>query len=330
MTKFRILVPVALAVAAAALGVASTPAGTLTTAYKPGLLVSSWPDARAHLSITTPYGAAPTADVELLVPAGYGANLGQAAGTPIATISGRILDRGATASFDGTIKVDDPNVPSNACDRAGRDAVWTASLSNGTKSLSFQIYVRHLANRPTELHWCLPENAPQLNTVDFVFTAIFGAPSRGKLLWDARFTPYDPDTGAVAEGSRVSARALVRLPEVAVIHAGYSRSSHRYVLTGKVSEGGVPVSAEVELSVGVGSGSFTPIRHARVRSGGSGKFTYSGRLSARHPVHFRAKVATGNRDLSKQGCPADSANVPCVHSTLAIWGKDSNIATIRP
>lgn len=328
MTRSRILVSVPLAVAAAALGVASTAAGTLATAYRPALIVFS---SQAGFVITTPHGAAPTADVEVLVPAGYDASLGQAVGTRIGTIRGWISDRGATGIFDGTIKVDDPSSPANACDPGSRDAVWTASLSDGKSSLSFQIYLRHPAHQPTELHWCLPESAPQLNTFDFAFTGIFRVPSHGHLLWDARFTPYDSSTGAIARGSRVSARALVRLPEVAVLHAGYSRKTHRYVLTGKVSEGGAPVGAEIQLSVAVGSGSFRPIRHARVRSDAvSGRFTYSGRSSARLPVHFRAHATPGNRDLSSQGCPPDSDNVPCARSTLASWEKDSNIATIRP
>jgi hypothetical protein len=325
VTRSRILGSLALAVAAAALGVASTSAGTLFTAYKPGLMVASH---GIGFVITTPYGAAPTADVELFVPAGYGADLGQAIGAPIGTITAGILDRGAAAPFTGTVKVDDPNLPANACDVAGRDAIWTASLSNGKTSLSFAIYVRHPANQPTELHWCLPAGAPQLNTVAVAFTDVFSVPISGTLLWDARFTPYDRETGAVARGSRVSARALVRLPHVTVLHAGYSRGSHRYVLTGQVSEGGAPVDAEVELSVAVGSGSYLPIRHVHVRSDRNGNFTYSGRLSARHPVHFLAHVTAGLR--TKQGCPPDSGNVPCVHSTLAPWEKFSNIATVRP
>ena len=328
MTALRRLLLVGL-VAAAGIPVVSGAAAPKTTPYKPALNVTSGVAVgrtETRFSISTAFGAPATADVEIIVPAGYAANLKQPTGAQLGTLNGYINDRGLTPPYQGTITAATPQSP-NACDSAA-GVVWTATLQNQTGSFAFTIYVQHFAGQATVLRWCLPQNAPQLSVLTFDLTGVFAQPSKGKLLWDARFTPYDPATGKVFDYQQVAALSLVLLPETVRLTASYARRTHHYTLHGRVLEDGQPVHARIVVSRSIGGGPFLSNRSGLTMSNAAGTFTLTGSLSTRRAVAFKAQAVA--QPQARLRCAHDNNNVPCVDETHAIWANDSNVVTIKP
>jgi hypothetical protein len=304
--------------------------------YKPTLNVFSGdivPRGQVRFSINSEFRARATAEVDLWVPASYTTDLMQAVGTQIGGISGSIDDRGLTApSNSGTIAVADPTVRNPACDSSGRDAFWLATLKSRTNSFSFPIYLGHIGgNQPTELHWCLPRNAPQFTTLSFNLNGVFTEPVRGKPLWDGRFTPYSTTTDEIDQAHQISALAVVRLPQRVALRASYS--NHRYTLTGQVTEADMPAPAHVAILRSVGRSPFTTVfgspRRTLLTTDSHGRFTFSGRLSTSQTVRFKAQAAVA-RKVSGGSCGKDTNGVPCGNYTVASWIKTSNIVSVRP
>jgi hypothetical protein len=304
--------------------------------YKPALNVFSGdivPRGQVSFSIVSQFRAPATAEVDLWVPAAYTTNLTQTVGAQIGDISGSINDRGLTAPYNsGTITVADSTVRNPACDSSGRDAFWLATLKSSTNSFSFPIYVSHAGDKqPTELHWCLPRNAPPFTTLGFNLNGVFTEPLRGKPLWDGRFNPYSTTTDGIDGAQQISALALVRLPQRVTLRASYS--NHRYTLTGQVTEADIPAPAHIAISRSVGPSPFTTIFRSPektvVTTDNHGRFTFSGRLSTSQTVRFKAQAQVAHT-ISSGSCGKDANGVPCGNYTIAPWVKTSNTVSIRP
>ena len=314
--------------AAGFLGLASSgSAGTSALPpYKPTLNIFSGdivPRGQVRFSIHSEFRAPATAEVDLWVPAAYTPDLTQTVGTQIGGISGSIDDRGLTAPYNnGTITVADPTVRNQACDPSGRDAFWLATLKSSTNSFSFPIYVSHPGDhQPTELHWCLPRNAPQFNTLSFNLNGVFTEPLRGKPLWDGRFTPYS--TTGIDGAHQIFGLAVVRLPQQVTLRASYS--NHRYTLTGRVTEADIPARAHVAIWRSVGPSPFTTVfgspEKTLVTSDKHGRFTFTGRLSTSQTVRFKAQAQVAHK-ISSGSCGTDTNGVPCGNYTIAPRGQD--------
>ena len=329
MPAARRLLIVTLVAAAAGVPVMAGSAAESAIPYKPALNVTVGADlgrTETRFSISTAFGAPATADVEITVPAGYAATLSQPVGAQVGILNGYINDHGLTSPYRGTITVANPQSP-NSCDSAG-GAVWSADMRNQAGSFTFTIYVQHFAGQATVLHWCLPQDAPQLSVLAFDLTGVFSQPTKGTFLWDGRFTPYDPTTGKVFDFQQVAALSLVRLPETVRLTASYLRRTHRYILRGRVLEDGHPVHARIVVARSVHGGPFLSNRTGVTTSNAAGTFELTDRLSTRLPVAFRAHATP--QYPAQLRCGHDINNVPCVGETHAIWEKNSNVVIIRP
>ena len=321
-----------MAVAAAVVALPSSPA---TRPFIPRLLVSSYgasDRADTRFSTYVQHGAPATAEVDLYVPAAYVATLGQTPGSQIGTISGLAEDRGLTAPFtSGTVLVADASEYANTnCDSAAHSAVWVASLRSSTTTLTFPIFVRAQAQQPTELHWCLPKDGPQLASVSFDLHGVLIAPARGRYVWDARFSPYDPKTGSVVSSEQASSLVTVRLPQRVALSVRYSHKTHVYRLRVHATADGEGARGEVRIFRSVDGGPFITTR----ATGGTpmltttGTFTFSGHLSTTKDVRLRAHFVAN--PPTNRNCGSDINGVPCVSSTGADWETDSNTVTIHP
>ena len=327
-----------LTILAVAVALGATAAGArsgvrVSPPYAPALKVISGPGVAAgqtFFRVARAFGAPATADAAVWVPAGYRPTLGQAVGTQVGTVQGDLYDH-VTPSYAGTVTAADPATPDGECDTAGRSAAWIVTMKNTVSTFSFVVAVRAAAGQPTQLHWCFPKDAPRFDNLSFRLDGVFTTPARGEHLWDGRFTPYDPVTGAVNEGAQVSALALVRLPQLVRLKATYSASTRGYVLAGRATEDGKPVvHGPVIVSESIAGSPFRAGNRIATYTSRNGTFTVAGRLDTRKPVRFRVNVTAGSRDLSKPSCGLDVNGTPCVHEFFAEWAKDSNVVAIRP
>jgi hypothetical protein len=113
----------------------------------------------------------------------------------------------------------------------------------------------------------------------------------------------------VARADGVGAAALVRLPHTVTLRASYSKRSHRYLLRGSVTESGVGLRhASVRLFIGTRSHALHSF--ARVITDQQGRFSYSGKLSAKRPVRFKATARAADRVISRPHCAALNVAMP--------------------
>ena len=174
------------------------------------------------------------------------------------------------------------------------------------------------------------EDRAKLSSLAFELHGVFAQPRRGESLWDARLTPYDP-TGNTALGAKqVSSLVLVRLPQRVKLAAYYSTTTHRYVVSGRVTEDTRPIQGPVTVWRTLGAGPLDT-RHATLtHTDPNGRFTLTERIRTRQEVRFLAHAIAPGRDLSKPTCGLDKNGVPCVSKTLAVWEKNSNTVTVPP
>jgi hypothetical protein len=322
---------------ALALGAVASTAGATSQAiaYKPRLVVSSnGPANRSETRFATYAGpnSWATAEVDLYIASSYKPTLGQVPGTKIGSVSGGALDRGLTAPFtSGIVTVADPaTYANNSCDSAAHSAIWLATLTSSTTTFKFPIFVRTLAHQSTELHWCFARTDPNLAWIAFDLLGVFRAPPSGSALWDARFSPLDPQTGAELAGDHVSSLVTVKLPQIIRLSLIYSRRTHVYRLTGSTTENGTGARGSTRLYRSIGDGPFvtTAAIGGTPRLSRTGRFLYSGRLTTKKRVRFRVHFAAN--PLISQRCGKDVNGVPCVNAATSDWEKDSGVASLTP
>jgi hypothetical protein len=317
--------------AAAAVGAASLAAlagGASSTTYKPYLYVSPASAGSVQFEIRRGPTDLATYDADIRVPFEYGARLDQPVGTVVGRVAADTLVRGASAPYTGTLTVGKA-APNNGCfSVTSDDTAWNVTLANGTRSFAYQVYVRAFAGDVTMLRYCLPPDSLDLDSISYTIAGVFKQPARGNYAWRGQFYPYTATGEVVDNAAGVGAAALMRLPHVVALAASYSRRSHRYVLSGSVTEGGLRVSqSSVLLSVATKSHAFRTF--ARVKTDKRGSFTYSGKLSARNLVRFRAHAQVAGRVISPPHCPSING-WPCVSETVSWWANDSRAVSVRP
>jgi hypothetical protein len=315
---------VAVAVAsAAAIGGAATGA-----TYKPYLYISSLPAGSVKFEVRLAATDLPTYTAEIRVPYEYGATLDQPLGTVVGRVAATTLDQGASLPYTGALTVAKPD-PNNGCfSLADDDTAWNVNLTNGTQVFAYQIYVRLHAGDVTLLRYCLPPNAGVLDSVGYTITGVFAEPAHGNYAWRGQFYPYTATGEVVDNAAGVGAAALVRLPHIVALRASYSKRSHRYVLRGSVTESGVDIGhASVRLFIGTRNHALRSF--ARATTDKSGSFSYSGKLSAKHPVEFKATARAAPRVISPPNCAALNG-WPCLTQTVSSWANDSRTIAIRP
>jgi hypothetical protein len=307
----------------AAFGAAATSA-----TYRPYLYVSPAPAGSVRFEVRRAATDLGTYTAEIRVPYEYGATLDQPVGTVLGRVAAASLNRGGSPPYIGTLTVAQAD-PNNGCfSIADDDTAWNVNLANGTQSFAYQIYVRLHAGDVTLLRYCLPPAARVLDSIVYTISGAFTEPARGNYVWRGQFYPYTAAGEVVDNAAGVGAAALVRLPHIVALRASYSKHSHRYVLRGSVTERGVGLKhASVRLLIGPKSHALHPF--ARVTTDQRGSFSYSGKLSATHTVHFKATARAASRVISPPHCAALNG-WPCLSETVSPWANDSPTIAIEP
>ena len=148
--------------------------------------------------------------------------------------------------------------------------------------------------------------------------------------WETLFTPYNPGKGTPNLVGTFETRAFVPLPIVLGLQAKYNKKTRVYTLTGKLTEGGQPVSG-TSVAIARGATAAGVKKVASATTGATGSFKNTGKLKPRKTTFFQATASAAERDYTATGCqsplPATVAPAGCVSATLSPWTAKS--ATVR-
>jgi hypothetical protein len=292
LLRFLTVAALVALVALAAVG-AAAPAGSsrsLLEVFQVPTRPASTSEVEFALSLAR--GSAPTAKVNLYVPAGYAANLAAAPGTKLGTAVGGFVAGTTTLTANGTVTADDPaHHTADACAPGNHAAVWLVSLSLAGQPVTIPVYVDG-ATPDLELKVAYvltacfdpPAGAAarQLSDLDLDLTGVFRNPAAaGSYLWRALVTPYAGTTVNPTGASEL--QALVPLPHRIAMRARYDRRRHRIDVSGSVAGGGraernVPVA--IYSTTNPKTAAPTRMGTARTKSNGTFAFAHAFRKTA--------------------------------------------------
>jgi hypothetical protein len=347
----RTVLVAAVAVATLAFANAAFAANTATISvwHTPMVLAGS-ESTTIHVSI--PQTTDGIALVNIYVPSGYGATLGQAAGTSIGNVDATALahDGGLTLPLSGPVTTDDPaKHTSDACSPGTNAAVWNMNLSVAGQTLVVPIYVNPTAGPATalgayNLRICLPPwdvpvgtpgrafNGAQLLDAKFTVNKILTTPTgAGLLKWETLFTPYNPGKGTPNAAGTFEARAFVPVPILLGARVSYVKKKNTWTLRGTATEGGMPL-AGVTVKIARGfSTTRLPVKSS-AKTGATGAWKASGKLIPKKTTYFQASASVGERDYTSTGCQSPLtpfAPAGCVTATLSPWSAKSVVVRVK-
>jgi hypothetical protein len=326
---------------------------TIAVSHSP-MVLSNAGSTTIHIAI--PQSTDPMAAINIFVPAGYTVSTTQSAGTNIGDVDATAFSRdaGLTLPLSGNVTVDNPashTADSQQC--AGTptsQAVWILNLSVAGQAIQLPLYLNPTVGAQTafgkyRLSICLPppdvpvgtpgRSAQGAQVLDARFTVknIFTTPvASGTQVWDGIFTPYTPNTGKPNAVGTFEARAIAGIPGIVSIARSYNAKSNTWKVAGKVTEGGVPVAgASVRIARGA-TGASLP-KSSTAKTGTTGAYVASGKLSPRKTTYFRANVSLADR-ANAAGCanpaPATVAPAGCVSATMSGWSAQSAVVRLVP
>jgi hypothetical protein len=300
--------------------------------------------------ITVPQTTDPMARIAIYVPAGYTANLTAAANTNLGSVDAAALghDVGLTLPLTGPLTATSPtSLPGDQCSPGTHAAIWNLNLSVAGSSIVLPLYVDPTSGASAALGayqmiiclppWDVPVGTPgrsfqgaQLLDAQFSVTDIFTAPASGLNVWHTLFTPYNPGKGTPNLVGTFEARALAGTPSLSL---KATKAKGRYTVSGKLSEGGVPV-AGTSIVLLRGTTPATLPQGGKATTGAAGTWSTSGKLTGKKTVYFKATATSTERDATATGCatplPATVAPGGCVSATLAKWTVASPVAKLKP
>ena len=325
--------------------------GSITVSHTPMVLAGSQ---STTIRVVVPQATDPIAATKIYVPTGYGVNVSQPADTSIGTVDATAYSRdaGLTLPLSGTVATADPAnyaAPSTVC--AGTPtsrAVWILTLTIATTTLKVPLYVNPTTGAETalgayKLSILPPPDVPvgdptraaqgaQLLEATFTVNDIFTTPTGGGLLkWDTLFTPYNPGKGTPNTAGTFEARAFVPLPIILNLQASYKKATKTYTLSGRVSRGGLSASG-LTVAVARGASATSLRRAASAKTGTSGTFRLTGKLTPRKTTFFQASASVPETDYTTQGCKAPAttfAPAGCVSAKLSPWSAKSGVVRIK-
>jgi hypothetical protein len=303
-----------------------------------------------HVSI--PQTTDGIAAVNIFVPSGYGATLGQAPGTSIGNVDATALahDGGLTLPLSGPVTTDDPaKHTSDPCSPIANAAVWNMNLSVAGQTLVVPIYVNPTAGPATalgayNLKICLPPwdvpvgtpgrafNGAQLLDAKFTVNKILTTPTgAGLLKWETLFTPYTPGKGTPNAAGTFEARAFVPLPILLGTHVSYVKRTNSWALSGTATEGGLALSG-VTVKIARGLSVSRLAVKSSAKTGATGAWKASGKLTPKKTTYFQATASVGERDYTATGCQnplTPFAPAGCVTATLSPWAAKSTVIRLK-
>ena len=325
-------------------------AGAALAAFTPTMSVSANPARAASagltaIRVTVPREDEALAKISILVPVGYTATFGQAAGTQLGSVTAQVQVRepvaGAVLPVTGTIQVADPAAVSASVTQctgtATHSALWVLVLAAAgtelrvpvavdTATAPFSAFASHV------LQICLPNpNIPtasggatfgaKLINAQLNVRNVFSTPvTAGDYTWRAVATPWPNGAGAPVAANTREARAHIKLPVTTGITVTTAKRKVRGLRTvtvsGTVREGGAPMEgASVRITVG---------RTAKtVRVSANARFTASFRL--RRGRYAAALRITTPERTAAAACAtpgpfqAGATPVPCATETLPFY-----------
>ena len=165
----------------------------------------------------------------------------------------------------------------------------------------------------------------------FTVNGIFTTPvASGLYPWEATFTPYNPGKGTVNAAGTFEARAFVGVPVVIGVTKTYIAKTNTWRLSGKVTEGGLPV-AGLAVRIARGTSPSRLTQQSSTRTSTSGVFKTAGHLKPQRTTYFRVNASAAERDYAA-GCanpiPA-IAPAGCVSAKLSAWKAQSGLVVIK-
>jgi hypothetical protein len=326
--SWAVRVGVVAAVAASAASIVRFASADATATYKPYLYVSPARAGSVRFQVRRNPSDLATYDTEIRVPGEYGARLDQPIGTVIGRVTAAAFQRSPSAPYTGTLTVAKPNVENGCFSIPDDEHAWNVDFSKGARSFAYQVYVDFYPGDITMLRYCLPTDAGVLESIAYSIDGVFKEPLSGTHVWRGQFYPYTAAGEVVDNDAGVSVAALVTLRHVVAFSASYAPSTHRYVLHGSVTEGGVGVGhASVALYMGAKGNGLHPF--ARLTTGKKGGFTYSWRSSAKSAIRLKAHARVTARVVAAPHCRKIN-NTRCVSETLSPWANDSRTIAVGP
>jgi hypothetical protein len=348
---FRTVLVAAVAVATLVFANAALAANTATISvwHTPMVLAGS-DSTTIHVSV--PQTTDGIFAIQIYVPSGYGATLGQAPGTSIGNVDATALahDGGLTLPLSGPVTTDDPSkTTSNLCSPGTNAGVWNMNLSVAGQTLVVPIYVNPTAGPETalgayKLKICLPPwdvplgtpgrafNGAQLLDAKFTVNKILTTPTgAGVLKWETLFTPYMPGKGTPNAAGTFEARAFVPVPILLGARVSYVKKKNTWTISGTATEGGLPLSG---LTVKIARGlSATKLAvKSSAKTGTTGSWKASGKLAPKKTTYFQVSASVGERDYTATGCQSPLtpfAPAGCVTATLSPWSAKSAVIKLK-
>jgi hypothetical protein len=265
--------------------------------------------ADTELDLYAPPSLAAPARIVVYAPAGYGAALGQPAGTQIGTIDGGALAIAGTArDLSGTIVTDDPaKHTADACAPGTHAGVWILNVTAAGITAPLPMYVDTTSGAETargayRFVICLQSpyvdasagGAPlgaRLLEADLDFPQIFTNPAMANLyVWRAYVTPYAVGTSTPNAAGTVEVRSDVALPYRLTLKGARDKKNGTVaIITGTVSAVGLGVvGAPVRFLVGTSRDVAKMKLTGRATTVKGGKFTL--RLKAKTTIYVTAFV----------------------------------------
>jgi len=323
--------------------------GTVAVWHTPQTLANSQ---STTIHVKVPQDTNPIAAVNIYGPAGYTVNAAQAPGTQIGNVDATAFsrDNNLTLPLSGTVVTADPASSASTSGSAQctgvpkSEAVWIMNLSVAGNTLAIPVYVNPTAGPETalgatKLSICLPPPDVPVGTpgrsfqgaqlLEAILTVknVFTTPTSGGLAkWETLFTPYNPGVGTINRAGTFEARAFVPLPIGFGVTAKYkSKKARTYVLSGKINEGGLPVSG-LKLTVRRGTSPSKLAKVGTATTTASGSYSSAGKLKVKKTTYFQVTGAVGERDYTAAGCQSPLtpfAPAGCVSATLSPWSGKS-------
>jgi len=329
--------------------------GSVSVWHTPQTLASS---ASTTIHVKVPQDTNPIAAVNIYSGTGYTINTSQAANTQIGTVDATAFsrDNNLILPLAGTVVTSDATAAANKTGSAQcagvpqSQAVWLMNLSVAGNTLAIPVYVNPTAGPEQtlggyKLSICLPPpdvpvgtpgrafQGAQLLEAKLTLSNIFTTPTGGGLIkWETLFTPYNPGLGTVNKVGTFEARAFVPLPIILGVQVKYKNKKARtYVVSGKVTEGGAPVSG-LSLTVLRGLTAKRLIRVGSAKTSATGGYSLGGKLPKKATNFFQVLGSVGERDYTATGCASPLtpfAPAGCATATLSPWSVKSVVVKLN-
>jgi hypothetical protein len=329
--------------------------GSVSVWHTPQTLANS---ASTTIHVNVPETTNPIAVVNIYSGTGYTLNTSQAANTQIGTVEATALsrDNNLTLPLSGTVVTSDATTAANKagsaqCARVAQSqAVWIMNLSVAGNTLAIPVYVNPTAGPEQtlggyKLSICLPPpdvpvgtpgrafQGAQLLDAKLTLNNVFTTPTGGGLVkWETLFTPYNPGVGTVNVAGTFEARAFVPLPIILGVQVKYKNKKARtYVVSGKATEGGAPVSG-LTLLVFRGLTAKKLAKVGSAKTSATGGYSLGGKLAKKATTFFQMSGSVGERDYTTTGCASPLtpfAPAGCVHATLSPWSAKSVVVKLN-